>query len=171
MSPELFDPEIQEYRQTKYSDCYAFGMVTYEVLSGRIPFYQHRNVVIPGKVVRGDRPERPHGMEGAWFKDDVWGILERCWAPLPGNRPNIKDVLQCLEEASRSRTPSSQRSLTVPSTDGPLVQGSPDTATAESTDGSGVYSLFRAALSRPAEKQEYMGIVYRVCWATLLGDF
>ena len=37
MSPELFDPEsfgLQEGRPTKASDCYALGMVIYEVLSG-----------------------------------------------------------------------------------------------------------------------------------------
>ena len=34
MSPELLDPdrfEITDYRPTKQSDCYAFGMVIYEV--------------------------------------------------------------------------------------------------------------------------------------------
>jgi len=34
MSPELLDPErfgITDYRPTKKSDCYALGMVVYEV--------------------------------------------------------------------------------------------------------------------------------------------
>ena len=106
MSPELFEPEIQDHRRTKHSDCYALGMVVYEVLSGRMPFYQYVNLVIPGKVVGGDRPKRPRGTEGAWFTDDVWGVLGRCWMPQPGNRPNIEVVLWCLEKVSRSWTPS-----------------------------------------------------------------
>ena len=40
-----------------------------------------------------------------WFTDEVWEIFERCWAPQPGSRPNIEDVLQCLEKVSRSRMP------------------------------------------------------------------
>ena len=41
MSPELLDPErfdLKETRPTKESDCYALGMVIYEVLSGQTPF-------------------------------------------------------------------------------------------------------------------------------------
>ena len=106
MSPELFGLEIQDHRRTKHSDFYALGMVVYEVLSGRMPFYQYVNLVIPGRVVGGDRPKRPRGTEGVWFTDDVWEVLGRCWNPQPGNRPNIEDVLRCLEKASRSWTPS-----------------------------------------------------------------
>ena len=105
MSPELLDPKIQDHRRTKHSDRYALGMVIYEVLSGWIPFHQYADLTVPGKVVGGDRPERPQGVEGIWFTDDVWEALGRCWAPQPGNRPNIEDVLRCLEKDSRSSMP------------------------------------------------------------------
>ena len=104
MSPELFNPEIRYHFRTKYSDCYALGMVIYEVLSERIPFHQYATLVIPGKVVKGDRPKRPQGVEGIWFTNDVWEALGRCWTPQPGNRPNIEDVLQCLEQVSGPRS-------------------------------------------------------------------
>ena len=96
MSPELFDPEIQDHRPTKYSDCYALGMVIWEVLSGHIPFYQIANWVISCKILRGDRPERPQGAEGVWFTDEVWEVLGFCWATQPESRPSIEGVLQCL---------------------------------------------------------------------------
>ena len=99
MSPELLDPDIQVHRRTKYSDCYALGMVVYEVFSGRKPFYQHPDPVVVGKVSRGGRPEGPRVEGVVWFMDDVWEILKLCWAPLPQDRPGVEDVLNCLEKA------------------------------------------------------------------------
>ena len=108
MSPELFEPEMfgaKDSHRTTSSDCYALGMVVYEVLTGQAPFSRYNKYAAVGKVLRGERPERPHGPEERWFTDDVWGILGRCWEPKPGDRPSIEDVLQHLEEASSSWTP------------------------------------------------------------------
>ena len=103
MSPELFDPErfgLEDRRQTKSSDCYALGMVVYEVLSRRVPFHQYADYAVVVKVLKGDHPMRPRGEEGMWFTEDVWSMLGRCWEPSPVNRPSIEDILQCLEKAS-----------------------------------------------------------------------
>ena len=108
MGPELLNPQrfcLKDSRPTRHSDCYALGMVVYEVLSERIPFYQDADLVVVGQVVEGKRPVRPQGVEGLWFMDDVWGVLERCWKSQPDSRPSIKDVLQFLEGVSRSWTP------------------------------------------------------------------
>ena len=103
MSPELLDPEIQDHRPTTCSDCYGLGMVIYEVLSRRVPFYQYSDLSIFEKVMQGDRPKRAQGVEGIWFTDDTWKLLERCWVPIPGERPSIDDVLRCLKKASNLR--------------------------------------------------------------------
>ena len=146
MGPELFDPEIRDHRRTKYSDCYALGMVIYEVLSGRVPFYQYMDLHIVGKVSRGDRPDRLQRAEGVWFTDDVWEVLECSWTPQPENRPNIEDVLQCLETVSRSQL--SLRLLATQSTDSSPTWGSSDAITGETGNGSGI-----SFPSRPSEKQ------------------
>ena len=169
MSPELFDPEIQDHNLTKYSDCYALGMVIYEVLSRRVPFYRSPNLVISGKVLRGDRPERPQGAEGAWFTNEVWEVLGFCWAPQPENRPNIGDVLQCLVEVSRTWKPPSPRLFVASSTVDLLTQGSSDTTTAESTDTDDVSSPLQ--LSENLDQEEPAGIASQVSWTNSLNEF
>lgn len=170
MSPELFDPETQDHRPTKDSDCYALGMVIYEVLGERIPFYQYPNLMIPGKVIGGDRPERPQGTEGVLFVSDVWEVLERCWTPQPGNRPSIEDVLQCLEQASRSWTPPS-RLLAASSITDSLTRRFSDSVAAESMDGNGMSSPSQSAPSQPPEERKSAGITDWVCWTSFLDEF
>lgn len=100
MSPELLYPEqfgLTDSRPTKESDCYAVGMVIYEVLSGQKPFAQCREPAVIRKVIDGERPGRPQGVGGAWFADEVWAMVELCWESRPEGRPDVRTVLQCLE--------------------------------------------------------------------------
>jgi hypothetical protein len=95
MSPELIDPErfgFRSSRRTKSSDCYAFGMVIYETISGRFPFHQHADLTVVMKVLEGERPTR-----GPGFAESLWGILKQCWAPQPSDRPTVEDVFRRLE--------------------------------------------------------------------------
>ena len=108
MSPELISPEqfgFRYSRQTKESDCYALGMATYEVLSGQAPFPTHGDLIVMQKVVSGKRPGRPRGVKGAWFTNDLWGMLKLCWAVQPESRPSIETVLECFVEVARTWKP------------------------------------------------------------------
>jgi hypothetical protein len=56
MSPELLNPEkfgLKESRPTKEADCYALGMVIYEVLSGQKPYAPRKGPVVIQKVLAG----------------------------------------------------------------------------------------------------------------------
>jgi len=100
MSPELLDPEsfsLTESRPTKESDCYALGMVVYEVLSGQVLFAQIASPVVIRMVLEGKRPGRPPGGERNQLTDGIWGVLELCWKPRPSDRASAKAVLQSLE--------------------------------------------------------------------------
>ena len=100
MSPELFDPGrfgLKESCPTKESDCYALGMVIYEVLSGQQPYASCKEVAVIFKVLDGERPKRPRGEGGAPFTDDIWGMLELCWKPQPSDRISAKAILLVLE--------------------------------------------------------------------------
>ena len=171
MSPELFDPETNNC-QTKCSDCYALGMVVYEVLSERIPFYEYPDLVVYAVVFRGERPEKPEGIEGAWFTGDVWKLLERCWLPEPQNRPSIEDVLQHLEEASKSWTaPSPTRLLAIPSITGSSARGFLGKTTEGDMDASGVPPPSRSESSKKPEQDDSTGIASKVCLENPLCKF
>ena len=108
MGPELLNPEhygLKKSRSTKESDCYALGMVVYEVLSGQTPFAPSKPPAIIWKVLHGQRPERPQGEKGELFTDAIWGALELCWKPLPSDRPSAKVVLLRLEGTTPDATP------------------------------------------------------------------
>ena len=103
MSPELLDPEqfgLDHGRPTKESDCYALGMVIYEVLAGQRPFQLLKDHVVTRRVTNGERPRRPEGAKGAWFPDDLWKMLSLCWATDTQSRPSIEVVRECLEQVS-----------------------------------------------------------------------
>lgn len=100
MSPELLDPDsfgLKKIRPTKPSDCYALGMVIYEVLTGLTPFAPFRPPVVIRKVLDGERPRRPQGEEGSPFTDNVWRVTELCWQAQPDDRRSAKVVLLGLE--------------------------------------------------------------------------
>lgn len=100
MSPELLFPEkfdLKDGRPTSSSDCYALGMVIYEVLSGQKPFYGYGDYAVVVRIHQGKRPVRPRRAGGRWFTDSVWNTLERCWERSPCDRPRVEDVLHCLE--------------------------------------------------------------------------
>ena len=124
MSPELF----ADGQSTKESDRYALGMVILEVLSGQVPFVGESDYIVILKVAQGERPKR---LEGAWFTNDIWGILERCWAHKPQDRPSLEDVLRSLEEISASWPTISHP---IPSTANPSKKALPDQDWAPTTD-------------------------------------
>jgi hypothetical protein len=103
-SPELLNPTkfgVTENIFTKQSDCYALGMVIYEVLSGQQPYAPSEGPGLLQKVLDGERPERPHGSQGVGFTDSIWQTLERCWDPDPDCRPRLNIVLRCLQEFTK----------------------------------------------------------------------
>ena len=98
MSPELIAPQqfgLKKSRPTGPSDCYAFGMVIYETISGKLPFHEDIDLTASLKILRGERPRR-----GTKFTNHLWELLGWCWAFQPYDRPCIEDVLQRLEMVS-----------------------------------------------------------------------
>jgi serine/threonine protein kinase len=100
MSPELMALEetgLAESRPTKQSDCYALGVVIYEVLAGKPPFAGCGNAHAVHMVLRGKLPPRPEETEGNLFTDEAWEAVEHCWKRQPCDRPSAEDVLVYLK--------------------------------------------------------------------------
>ena len=96
MSPELLHPErfgSKKPHPTTESDCYALGMVIYEVLSGQVPFFGRPGPEVVFLVLQGNRPQKLQGSEAELFTDEIWEMLELCWKQKPGDRLSARGVL------------------------------------------------------------------------------
>ena len=100
MSPELFD--LSSDSPTRKSDCYALGVVIYEVLSGLPPFSRHGDFWVLARIMKGEHPER---LQGGRFSDGIWEMLERCWEYRPTDRPSLDVVLRHLHDAAPQWSP------------------------------------------------------------------
>ncbi|KAF9784423.1 kinase-like domain-containing protein [Thelephora terrestris] len=126
MSPELLDPErfgASDDRPTKESDCYALGMVVYEVrpgvtvpvlgvpelnvrwqvLSGNPPYWDITNEpALIYAITEGHRPEKPEVAESLGFTTELWKIVQQCWLTSCSTRPDVKVISTHLNHATWS---------------------------------------------------------------------
>ena len=118
MSPELLDPPRfgSKGRPTRESDCYALGMVIYEVsglqssrrsliylpkvLTGLRPFHHLCSYSPVPAVLRGERPEKPLDAESLGFSHTLWGLVQLCWSESSSTRPTARQMLDSLSPTS-----------------------------------------------------------------------
>jgi serine/threonine protein kinase len=79
------------------SDVYAFGMVMYEMYTGRQPWEAELQasgmspLMVPSWVVSGSRPSIPIHVPQP-FAD----IMRKCWNADPSQRPSLSDIISAL---------------------------------------------------------------------------
>lgn len=94
MAPELFQPDANG-GVTSASDVWSFGMLCLEVLTGQAPFFQKCRLdaqviaVLMTKIL----PERPMPFDEMYSRglsNEMWQLMQRCWAWQPSARPEMR---------------------------------------------------------------------------------
>ncbi|KAF7368658.1 TKL/TKL-ccin protein kinase [Mycena venus] len=78
------------------SDVYSYGMTVLELFTHEQPYKEikHANEVII-RACKGEQPPRPSKPDDMDrdLNDELWGLLQRCWAMKPSERPTVQDIL------------------------------------------------------------------------------
>ncbi|XP_060663975.1 uncharacterized protein LOC132796730 isoform X2 [Drosophila nasuta] len=94
-------PEVCENgKYTEKCDVFSFGIIFWEVMSRKKPFYEMLSedihvLAIQNKIIDGSRPN----IEDAMIFEDsdcVRPIIEKCWDRVPENRPTMQEICELL---------------------------------------------------------------------------
>ncbi|KAL0577763.1 hypothetical protein V5O48_004221 [Marasmius crinis-equi] len=97
LAPEAISGD-REGRARPARDVYAFGCTVLEILTLRPPFSnQSTDAGVILAVVSGGRPQRPQNCP-----EELWNLIQHCWAHLPQARPKAEDIVTRLQELSIS---------------------------------------------------------------------
>jgi len=111
MAPELFYPQkfgLPDGRVSRQADIYAFGMVVYEVLTGRDPFGEGgcRHAEIIFRVVEGKRLSKPENGGSAGFGEGTWELVQQCQNKDQSKRLTIDKIRKYFHRIIEGRRPS-----------------------------------------------------------------
>ncbi|QRV97875.1 Serine/threonine-protein kinase [Ceratobasidium sp. AG-Ba] len=103
MAPEMFIDD-NPILQTP-SDVWGWAMTALELISGQAPYYHNKQThTIILDIRLNKRPQRAKYADFdkyALKPDEMWALLEKCWATEPEDRPTIDEVLIALKKMAK----------------------------------------------------------------------
>src|SRR5437660_551071 len=90
LAPEVLSKKIY----TKESDIYSFGMIMWEVTTGKKPFHNRlHDQYLMIDILKGERPQITNDTPESYAE-----LMKRCWDNNPENRPTAREIYDCLWE-------------------------------------------------------------------------
>ncbi|XP_044476973.1 serine/threonine-protein kinase MARK2-like [Mangifera indica] len=87
------------YKYSEKADVYSFGMLCFELLTGKVPFEDGH--LQGDKMVRniraGERPLFPSG-----YPKYIVNLTKKCWHPTPSQRPSFSSICRILRYIKKS---------------------------------------------------------------------
>src|SRR6266542_3990224 len=83
---------LQGKEYTTASDIYSFGMIMWELIMGRMPFWdQNNDIELIIKICKDFRPQIIKNTPKVYNE-----LLQECWDSDPNKRPTTSDILEKL---------------------------------------------------------------------------
>jgi len=103
MAPELIDstPGRKHSKRSPMTDMWSFGMVIYELLSGKVPYHELNDSYVLVEILQQKLPEKPE-YNGEEFQERLLGLCKSCWSFVPSLRPTSRAMLKDLPSLFKS---------------------------------------------------------------------